>query len=84
MAPLTGHNHPFSGNFNCPIPTCPAVLAQVAPIFFHSSHPSVRERGGWAKSLPIPCGDTVGELRRGALLVPPCVTVSSHCLLSLQ
>ena len=63
------------GAFNCPIPTCPAAVVQVAPIFFHPGHPSVRERVGWAKSLPIPHGDPVGELRRGASFVP----TFGHC-----
>ena len=34
--PLPGHNHPFSGYFNHQIPTCPAVLTQVTPLFSHS------------------------------------------------
>ena len=44
---------------------------QVTPLFSHSDHPSMRERGRWAKNLPSPEGDTVGELRRGASFVPP-------------
>ena len=42
------------------------------------------ERGRWAKSLPIPHGDIVGELRRGASLDPPFATVSPHHLLPNQ
>ena len=49
----------------------------------HSDHPSTKERGRWAKHLPSPHGDTVGEFRRGASFVLPYVTVSSHHLLPL-
>ena len=31
----------------------------------------MRERGRWAKNLPSPHGDTVGELRTGTSFVPP-------------
>ena len=80
--PLPGHNNPLSRHFNHPIPTFPAVVAQVAPLFSHSSCPSARERGRWAKNVPIPCGDTVRHLRRGASFVLPLPLsvpiVSSH------
>ena len=82
LDPLPGHNHPFSGHFDHPIPTCPTAFAQVAPLFSHSDHPSTRERGGWTKYLPSPHGDTVGELKSRALFVPPLPLsvpiVSSH------
>ena len=42
--PLPGCNHPFSGNFSCPIPTGQAVTVPVTPILFHSNHSAMRER----------------------------------------
>ena len=44
--PLPGCKHSFSEHFNHPLPTCPSTLVQVTPIFFHSGHPCMRERGG--------------------------------------
>ena len=52
LAPLT-LAAPSMGHFDCSIPTCSAALMQTAPLFFHSDHPSARERGRWAKNLPI-------------------------------
>ena len=57
---------------------------QFASLFFHSGHPSVRERGRWAKNLPIPCWGTVGKLRRGTLFVQSFAIVGPHCLLQFK
>ena len=69
--PLPGCKQPFSRHINHPIPTCTAAFVQVAPSFFHSNCPSMRDGGRWANNLPCPHGDSVGELRRGASFVPP-------------
>ena len=49
----------------------PLAQLHVHRLLLHSDHPSIRERGRWAKNLPSPHGDTVGKLRRGASFVPP-------------
>ena len=38
--PLSGCNHSFSGNVNCPVPTGWAVPIQTAPFFVPSGHPA--------------------------------------------
>ena len=46
-------------------------LHRLLPYSSHSDHPSMRQRGRWAKHFPSHNGDTVGDLRREALLVLP-------------
>ena len=67
---------PFQWALWLPNSTYTAAFVEVAPLFFHSDCPSIWERGRWAKKLPSPHGDTVGDLREGASLVPPFATVS--------
>ena len=69
---FTNPPHLLQGSFRSPyldittlsacILTAQFPLAQTAPLFSHSDCPSARERGRWAKHLPSPHGDTVGEL----------------------
>ena len=59
----------------------PLVQLHLHRLSFHSNCSSARERVRLAKSLPSPWKNTVGDLRRGALFVPPFATVSSYHLL---
>ena len=61
--PYHGLNHPFSRcTSTTQFPLALLYLCMVAPMFFHSGHPSVRERGGLGlKVYPIPCMETLWE-----------------------
>ena len=66
------------------LPLALVCLCRLLPCSCTQVIPFEREKGRWAKNLPIPHGDTLGELRRGAWFVPPFVSVSPHPLLLFQ